>query len=171
MLDQPDEFVEWDGIKDDFVPNVVAEWIDNFALEAATKWLRDKGGICWVEHVAFGKRLAEFSGLPYFGGGENGIIDTPETAIIASIAAHSQGKNLQRFSRNLVVCPPTSGKVWEQLLGRTHRPGQEADEVTCVIFLHFLELLSSFEQARADARYLEDMFGNQQKLNYADMLI
>jgi hypothetical protein len=57
------------------------------------------------------------------------------------------------------------------MLARTHRHGQEADEVTCEMFMHIDELEKSFEQARRDARYLEDTYGNRQKLNYADIVI
>jgi hypothetical protein len=76
---------------------------------------------------------------------------------------------LQRWSRNLVVAPPTSGKAWEQLLGRTHREGQQADEVSFEVFLPIQELKDCFERARADAKYLEETYGNRQKLNYADI--
>jgi len=162
------EFEAWRDGKDTFKPNTIAEWIDSFAVDASFHWLSADGGICWHEHQAFGQALAKKQ-IPVFGAGDNSIIDTPHKAIAASIAAHSEGKNLQRFSRNLVVSPMTSGKAWEQLLGRTHRHGQDADVVTCDVFLHVSELEVSFQQARADAKYLEDTYGNRQKLNYADI--
>lgn len=163
------EFIEWKGVKDEFKPNVVAEWISDFALQEACDWLID-GGICWTEHMAFGKKLSEYSGVPYFGASDNGILTTSNESIIASIRSHGTGKNLQRYSRNLFVAPSSSGKTWEQTLGRTHRPGQKADEVKCEVFLHAPELEKSFEQAQANAIFLEDTLGNKQKLNYADIV-
>ena len=157
---------EWVRLKDAFKPRVVTEWVHSFALQAARDWLEDcvrrvEPGICWVEHRAFGRELASFSGRSHFGAGDDGILETGNPAIVVSVAAHSEGKNLQRYCRNLVVAPMASGKAWEQLLGRTHRQGQEADEVSCDVFLHQPELVSSFGQALSDARYLEDSYGNR----------
>ena len=164
----PKEWMEWAAVRDTFRPNSVAEWMSGFAVEAALKWL-EGGGICWTEQVAFGEKLGERA--PYYGAGNTDILTTPEPAIVASIAAHAEGKNLQRYSRNLVTSSPTSGKVWEQLLARTHRYGQQAAEVEVEVFLHVEELQESFRQARADARYLQDTYGNVQKLLYADVLV
>ena len=160
---------DWSAIKDEFKPNSVPEWIEDFALEACREWLQENEGIVWTEHRAFGEKLGKH--YPYFGAGDSSILDTSETAIVASVAAHGQGKNLQRFSNNLVSSPMTSGKSWEQLLGRTHRQGQAADVVVYEVFLHLPELRDSFRQAQNDATYLEDALGNRQKLNYANILI
>jgi hypothetical protein len=161
---------KWNAIKGTFKPNSVPVWVDYFALKTSHEWLIKEKGIVWVEHTAFGQKLRQNSRYPYLGAGDNRIL-TIGGPIIVSRRAHGEGKNLQRYSKNLVVCPPSSGKAWEQLLGRTHREGQQADEVVCDVFLHVDELDKSFEQARADARYLEDTFGNRQKLNYADIVI
>jgi len=163
-------WIDWKGIKDEFRPVTEAVWIDDFALDAAREWAK-KPGIIWTDQVAFGKRCAEYCGLPYFGAGDDGILTTQAPRIVASITAHGEGKNLQdRYWRNLVTAPPTSGKTWEQLLGRTHRAGQPVDEVLADVFLHAPELQKSFEQAQADARYLEDTLGPRQKLNFATIL-
>lgn len=165
------EWIEWKELKDTFKPNPVAEWISGFAVTACAEWLDTEEGIVWVEHRAFGEKLAELSGKPYFGAGDDSILRTDKKSIIASIGAHSEGKNLQRFSKNLVVVPPTSGKAWEQLLGRTHRAGQLADTVEVDLFLHVQELYGCFEKARSEAQYLEETYGHRQKLNYADIVI
>lgn len=89
--------------------------------------------------------------------------------VIASWHAHGEGKNLQHWSKNLFVAPPSSGKTWEQVLGRTHRAGQQADEVVADVWLHAEELRASFIQARADARYIEATLGSRQKLCYANI--
>jgi hypothetical protein len=63
-----------------------------------------------------------------------------------------------------VTTAPTSGTVWEQLLGRTHRPGQEADEVTFDVYRHTIELRAAMTKAVRDAHYQQDTTGNRQKL-------
>jgi hypothetical protein len=173
---QPSAWREWREIRDSFKPNTVPEWLSDFALEDAISWMRDRerdgeGGICWIEHIAVGERLAALSGYPYFGAGMGAsanILDA-RGPVIASIRAHSEGKNLQHWSKNLLVSCPPSGKTFEQLLGRTHRPGQLADEVCCEIYLHTDELAAGFDRARADARYIEETTGARQKLLYANV--
>lgn len=159
----------WGEIKNEFRITVVAEWISDFALCSIEQWVKE-GGIVWIKHRTVGQKISE-RGLRYFGAGDEGILTTTEPAICVSIDAHSTGKNLERYSRNLITSPPTSGETWQQLLGRTHREGQLADTVTVDVMLHCEELEACFEKARADARYLEDTFGNRQKLNFADIAI
>lgn len=170
----PEVFRKWRAIKDSFKIRTVPVWENDFALVACAKWLagrtEENRGIVWIEHRAFGEKLSKKVRYPYFGAGDSRILSTDARGVLASIRAHSEGKNLERFSSNLVVAPMASGKAWEQLLGRTHREGQKADVVHCEIFLHVPELREAFEQARADAQYLEDTFGNRQKLNYADIV-
>jgi len=171
-FDCPKVWKDWRDIKDTFKPRSIAEWVNDFALRYCGEWMQE-GGIVWTEQVAFGERLAKprFSGRTYHGAGDVSILTTTALVIIASISAHGQGKNLQRYSRNLITAPPSSGKVWEQLLGRTHRQGQTSDEVTVDVMLHAPELEAAFAQARSDAGYLEDALGNRQKLNYADIVV
>lgn len=162
----------WHEIKGTFEITTVAEWIDDFAIRRAAAWLADSSegdGIAWVEHIAFGERLAKASGRPYFGAGMKASAEILDARgpIIASIAAHGEGKNLQAWSRALVLSPPSSGKTWEQLLGRQHREGQLADEVSVDVLLHAEEQEESVRQAIRDAGYIEQTTGARQKLNFA----
>ena len=170
-LDPSHPIYAWERIKDTFVPNSVPVWIDDFAVDWCAKWLKKRGEprILWTEHVCFAERVSQKSGCPYFGAGDDaGVRQTKEHSIILSIAAHSEGKNLQdRYAYNLISSIPPSGKTMEQLLGRTHRAGQKRDEVTCDVMLNTIELEESFVQAKNEARYLEDSLGQQQKLNFA----
>lgn len=163
----------WQVIKDSFEPNSVPYWLDDFAVRDAHAWLKQYEGIVWTEHVAFAKELAEYSGAPYFGAGMEASRDilTARGPIIASVAAHGEGKNLQQWSHNLITAPSSSGKTWEQVIGRTHRMGQLADEDYFDIWLHAAELEASFERARSDAAYIEQTTGARQKLCYADIVL
>jgi hypothetical protein len=163
----------WKFIRDTFTPNTVPVWLDDTVLCDAAKWLEEPG-ICWVEHVAVGERLATLTGLPYFGRG--GLDAKTKTSIeawngkgcIASIAANNEGRNLQAWSRSYIMSMPPSGAIMEQLLGRCHRDGQEADEVSATIVLACREQFDGFMQARRDAEYIGTTTGQQQKLQIAD---
>lgn len=55
---------------------------------------------------------------------------------VASIDACYQSLNLQHFSHNLVLEPPSDPEVWKQLIGRTARQGQLAERVTCDVVIN-----------------------------------
>lgn len=163
-----------------------AVWLDAEVLKFCERWLFGKdthvpkstqGGIVWVEHTEFGRMLSKRTGVPYYqqGGQDpkgNNIEDHPaELPLIASIDSNATGRNLQKWNTNLVVSPPQNGARWEQLLGRTHREGQEADEVSYQVATSIPEQLDSFNRARGDARAIEDMTGQPQKLCYGDVVI
>lgn len=164
----------WREIRGTFEPNSVPEWLDDSMLRAALE--TEKGPtIFWVDSVASGQRLAELSGFPYFHrqglDSKGNFIDDADQArsMIASIASNSEGRNLQAWSRNTIVTPPANGKIMEQLFGRTHREGQEADEVTFDIVTGHPEIRAQLIQAFDDARYLQATTGQEQKLLLADM--
>lgn len=163
------ELVEWLKVSKDFEPNTRAVWLTDSIAQAARDWAEANPGIVWTEHSCFGRRLAEL-GLEYYGReGKNAqgfVIEqhAPGTSLAASIWSNSTGRNLQAWSSNLVTSPPPNGQQWEQLLGRTHREGQEADEVRVDVFTLCLEHVWAFHQADKDARYVEATTGAPQKL-------
>ena len=118
----------------------------DYKIQHAVKWAKEHGhGIMWVWHQEIGIWLTEAltdAGLNplYCPAGEkyNQAIEEigdPESGgkgdriVVASIAAHGTGKNLQAFDRAFFVQWPRSGKDGEQTVGRIHRYGQMADEV------------------------------------------
>ena len=112
--------------------------------------------------MAFGEALGKQTGLKFYGAGTH--LEQESGPVIASISAHSEGRNLQKWHQNLVISCPPSGATWEQLIGRTHRDGQLAQKVTFDILLACDEQEKGFKQAILDARYIEDMTGQPQKL-------
>lgn len=167
------EWFDWVKVKNTFTPTVVTRWRDTSLLRAATGWLRAPSaghGIVWVEHVEIGVRLSAASGIRYFGGGAAASRDilTHQGPMICSIAAHGEGKNLQRYHRNLVLTPPATGKTWEQLMGRTHREGQQADTVYVEVLRHTQPFKQALRDAIEDAHYIEDTQGSPQRLCYGD---
>ena len=100
--------------------------------------------------------------------------------LFRSIAVHKDGKNLQGqvrngrrvpgHSENLVLNFSPSGTEMEQLLARTHRSGQEADEVTTWFYGHTAPARNAVASACNDARYQEGTMGTPQKLCYGQWL-
>jgi hypothetical protein len=167
----------WKAVRDTFTPNSVPVWFDDSVLQYAAKWMTDHPGIVWVEHRAFGHKLSEMTGAPYYSdGGCDELLRPIEEAdvtkpIIASIASNAEGRNLQGWHENLIVSLPPTGTICEQLLGRTHRDGQTADEVTAEILVGCIESWDGLMQAKNDARYLHETLGQEQKLLHADWII
>jgi hypothetical protein len=167
-----DALAAWRAIEPSYKPNPVPVWLDRGSLVAAVRaWLDDGPGILFCEHDATATLLADAFDLSVYGEGgfsSRGayIDDAPTTrAIIATTGANSQGRNLQAWGRALVVSPPPNGRQWEQLLGRLHRPGQEAD----VVRFDVVDggLTEWMDVAARDAGYISGMFGQRQKLELA----
>lgn len=173
-LDDSD-YRAWKALEPTFKINQKAIWHDDSALELCAKWLHKEKGICWVQHTFFGRELARRTGLSYFG--QNGLDDKganildAKGPIIASIAANGTGKNLQRWHKNLIASCPTGGDIVEQLIGRTHREGQTADEVEVEILLGCIEHVEAWERAQAEAIMARDMFGAPQRVLFGDVVM
>jgi hypothetical protein len=167
------EYDDWIAIKDIFRPTTIAHWLSKIALEYCAEWLAKHKQICWVEQREFGEQLSSMTGYPYFGSDEQHHFDVLSATgpIICSIKAHGTGKNFQdRYSRGLVTCSPSTSKGWEQLIGRTHRVGQAADEVTFDVLLPNADHKRCFAQACTDADWVTQSTGSKQKLNIANIL-
>lgn len=163
------EFAAWNAVKDRPQPPTEAVWLDKTLIrDAVVEFAVKEPGIVWYEHTAVGDLLASWKMMVYGAGEQPGLLNEKgDRTIACSIRAHSTGKNLQMFSRNLILSPPSSGKTWQQLLGRSHRPGQEADCVTADVLLHTPELEHAWMNALAGAEYIQETQGSRQKLMYA----
>ena len=161
---------EWLAVRDTFTPNTVPVWIDSTACEFAAEWARKNVGIIWTEHKCVGQRLRDEFGLTYYGAKgfdvHKRFIDNHDTrtTLVASRAANSEGRNLQGWNKNLIMSLLPNGARNQQLIGRTHRPGQFADEVTFEFLVSCREQLEALDQAMRDARYIEHATGAPQKL-------
>ena len=59
--------------------------------------------------------------------------------------------------------------MWQQMIGRTHRPGQQADEVEVEVLLGCLEHVNAWRRARTAAEAVRDTTGADSKLLIADV--
>lgn len=170
------EYDHWKELEPTFKINQKAIWHDDTALNLCTAWLEKEKGIVWTDHTFFGRELAKRSGRPYFGAkgldAKGNYIEDASGGIIASVDANGTGKNLQKkWSRNLIVTCPTGAEVLEQLIGRTHRPGQDEDEVTVHVLFGCAENLGAWERARSAGEMARDMLGQPQKILIADVMV
>lgn len=164
----------WAAVKHRPEPPTVAVWIDDFIWRHIFSWIRligdDKRGIIWYEHQTVGEKMSQLCGLPHYDPSRDPR-DSTDQVILASLKAHGDGKNLQAYSRQLFLAPPSNGTTIEQAIGRSHRHGQTDDTVEVAWFGHTEAMLDSFGSAMADARYVAETTGHQQKILYANKTV
>lgn len=171
-----DTWEAWAAVEKTVPHETRVKWLDDWLARDAAAWMAEmeaKGtpGIVWVGNPAFGQMISRVADRPYFGAGDDAAVGIKaendqgaKRSIVASIAAHHRGRNLQNFSANLVTQPPGSSEIWEQLLGRTHRSLQRATVVTVEIYQHVAELKESFDTAMGRALYAKSTTRADQKL-------
>jgi hypothetical protein len=168
-----DTYKQWVAVKNMHKWEVVPVWEDDCVIERVAQWVKKHDGLIWVSEVALGRRLEEKLGLPYFHEmGRDSLdravetMDPSDGSVVVSVASNSEGRNLQAWNENLVISPPPTGTVWEQVIGRTHRQGQEADEVWVEVLIGCEVEWQCWCQAMKDARYASSIEG-MKKLTYA----
>ena len=161
----PSIFAAWEGwceVKDRPKPPTKVVWLDTFLVADALKWRKSHpDAIVWFSSRAVEEAL-RVCGERVYGAGENPPVDGK--GICLSISSHGTGLNLQPWSENLILSWPSSGKTVEQLLSRTHRYGQEADEVNVFYYGHTIDARLAVKKSREDAEYISETTGMDQKL-------
>lgn len=171
---QSEEWIAWCRVKGRYNPAPpteavwVSDWLAKDAVKRAHKLVKDgRKVILWYSHKVLGDRMEELSGFPHYGSGQDASGST-HSAMICSIATQGTGKNLQHYNHNIILSVPTNGKDFEQLVGRTHRPGQLADRVVVSYYDHTDALDDAMTSIINDALYTKDSMGLEQKILYAD---
>lgn len=150
--------------------------ICQYKVNDAASWAQEmqrkgKGGIIWCFHK--GMRQWMYETLVSCGvdamdcpAGTHEIEDENNShrIAVASISGHGTGKNLQFFQEQYFLQWPRSPKQAEQTLGRLHRVGQKADELT-VRMNNSLEFdHMNFAACLTEALYIHQTVGNRQKI-------
>jgi len=143
--------------------------ICDYKIQLAKNWAKEKeNGIIWYYHQEIGRWLSEEIPSAIFcpAGLEANkrILNSENQIVIASILAHCTGKNLQFHKNNLFIQFPRSAHIAEQSIGRTHRNGQQADDMivdTCFITDFDIQ---SFAATLNDTLYIYQTTGVRQKL-------
>jgi hypothetical protein len=166
-------FDAWEAVSDRPAPTTKAIWLDDTWARDIATWAtkQDDPPLVWVGLHAVADKIASLTGAAVYGGGAeasarlNERKDRAHLAVV-SIASHGTGKNLQAWGRQIVAHPLAHPARWEQMLARTHRPGQLRDEVSCAVYAHGL-FGRAFRRAVDDARYVYETTGQKQRLTYA----
>lgn len=156
----------WQAVKHRSEPPKLQEWVSEYMLSAVSDLVEDNM-IIWVGLEAFGSRLEKELGIPYYRGGTNPKMDGK--TCIMSIKSHGTGLNLQQWSKNLVCHPIADPSTWEQMIARTHRAGQTADEVEVTVFTHSV-FGSALSKASKQSKVIQDSTSQPMRLAYADRI-
>nr|CAB4128894.1 hypothetical protein UFOVP114_100 [uncultured Caudovirales phage] len=147
-------------------PPVKAVWVSSYLVNDAVAWAKQqkKPVILWYKSRAVEDAL-RMCNVPVYGAGS----DHPTRPITCamSIDVHGTGKNLQAWSLQLFLEPADNETQWEQVLGRTHRFGQTADEVEGLLYQCTPWMRKNFARAVMGARSTLNLTGATQKLLYA----
>ena len=161
---------DWSAVRDRPAPPTVPVWISDYLVTAVVAQVEEiaEPVLVWYETRALGEAIAAALAVDLCGPGNppSGEART----LVVSIAAHHKGLNLQPWRVSLVTEPPSSGQTWEQLIGRTHRAGQTADEVDVFVFVGPEPFARAFEAARERAAYQAATTGGRYKLVYAPVI-
>lgn len=157
----------WDAVRHRPPPPTETVWLDDFLVRDAVAWLREHPkGLLWHNDLAVEAALRA-AGIPTYGRGEVPPLDGSVGGMALSVRVHGTGLNLQHHHQeNLLLSFSSSGKTMEQLIGRTHRQGQPADEVSLFYYRHTTDAQAAALDARRNAKYIEDTHGSPQKLCY-----
>lgn len=155
----------WAAVKDRFKPLKTPPretiWLSRYLVDYAIDWFRTSGdAIVWYDDEAVGLELAA-RGVDVYRGKPDAarLIETSKRGgqIACSIDGNKEGRNLQHWANTLILNPPPDAGAWEQLIGRFHRTGQRADEITVDVCVHTQELADGFAKARARDDYRRSM--------------
>lgn len=149
----------------------LATRVCDYKAAGAARWGKEMGeGLMWFHHPEVGAWVSELlteEGIKhtFAPAGQNEAVYTP--GLVVSSFAHGTGKNLQHQSRNLIIELPDSAQTFEQVIGRTHRSGQKADDVRCDVFVSNGFDMALFNHLLRDADYIQASTGTVQRLCYA----
>ncbi len=151
--------------------------ICDYKIRSAVEWCRHHapenkgpGGIVWFHHPEVGRWISELlkvEGIAHtvaFAGDNEAPL---KKGLVIASYAHAIGKNLQHQNRNLVVELRREAATMEQMLGRTHRSGQKADDVRADVFVSNGFDLAIFNSILRDSDYIQATTGMMQRLCYA----
>lgn len=135
-------------------------WLDDTPVRAMVERVKERGeGILWYQHHGLADKIEEL-GVRVYRAGERPADDG---VIAASVAAHGTGLNLQTHRYSVVLEPPSTPRIWQQLLGRLHRQGQTQD-VLFEVAAWTDELRRIIENAVSAATFVQETLGIPQKI-------
>jgi len=160
-------YADWAAVQDRPGPKTRPTWVSDAGLRAMLAAADGEAALVWYDEDAVAQKLRELGLLVVPAGAP---VPQFDGVVCLSLRSHGVGLNLQRWNRNVFCCVPSSGTPWEQVLGRTHRVGQQEDEVWAYVPQWTGILRHALKQAREDAAWIEKTTGNIQKLLVASVV-
>jgi hypothetical protein len=148
----------------------VPHWADRSRVEWLSRYEADGPALVWAESRALQAEASDQLGCDLYREGGRAVRtgrylpDCRDLVAVASIDACYQSLNLQHFSHNLVLEPPSDPEVWKQLLGRTARQGQRASRVTCDVVVNCRAAERALRTAVARAKVVYELTGKRNPL-------
>jgi hypothetical protein len=176
-------YLEWKEIEPSFKPNSVPQLISATPIHHACNWIarQTEPTLIWVKNRPVGQWLAGMTGIKYYAA-EGCAVDvrgkpnrnesvmnanTRQHAIV-SIDSLQEGFNLQAWRKNFIIGMPQSGLIVEQLLGRTHRAGQERP-VHATILVGSGAMLRAVAKCQAEAGQVRQKMRQTHKILRAEI--
>jgi len=149
-------------------PPVRARWVSSHFLDWAISQTTEEPTLIWVDSPYILEALE--GKVPTYPAGAR--LPKESKTIALSRQSFSTGYNLQdRWAYNLILSLPPNGSSMEQLIGRTHRPGQSRDLVGVSFVAPLLEgtkvdysTISALKKVVEDSRYQEQTQGTKTKV-------
>lgn len=180
--------LEFDGMPE---RDSIAVRVCDYKLRATGEWVgrlpKKEGAVIWYYHREVGRWLMDLlatssrardllwcpaeADSPGINATMARMTEDPAAhrkAVLVASLAHREGKNLQFLRHTHVVQWPRDAKAAEQMVGRLHRNGQEADHLEVHTCLSNDHDHLSFAATLNDAIYIQQTLGARQKLVYAD---
>lgn len=163
----------WDAQRHKPPPPTEVVWLDPTPTIHAINWLKDKQeqgerALLWWQSTEALIPFFEQAGIKVYGSGGDPLRLRREQVAAPSYRVFGTGANLQPFTHHLVLEPPSSSAMMEQLLGRSHRQGREAP-----VDVHIAQWTWVQQQALARAmrraRAAEDLLHQHQRLLHASL--
>lgn len=162
-------YYTWEGVKDDEDPEPRFKVLSHIPIrdivDRQLEHLRrtKQRGIIWYSTLPQAQILEDL-GVKVMWAGED-VVDEGEELLALSSRSHSEGLNLQGTrSHNLILEISSSSARVEQMIGRTHRPGQEKSQVEVWVLCHTQELDKALRNCISDAIRTRDTTGQSQKI-------
>ena len=170
-------FVKWHAFKDTPEPPRETVWVDPFFVYDVARWIesrkaKNQPAIVWYKFRALAAAVHTVTQIKVFGEGSKppeGESSVGKGVLgLFSMSVHGTGKNFQyAYSDQLLTYNPPSNTTVEQLLSRTHRAGQPADEVHCTYYAHTEAFAKGMADARQKAEWYKSTQGTEQRLTMA----
>lgn len=160
--------VNWEYWRKKFQPDVEVEWLTTEVLEQVISFVTPKT-IIWVGSPHIGLKVQKISDIPYFGQGQTKKLSEYEgDRVCLSIQSMGTGLNLQAFNKNFILTPPASQRMFEQLVGRTARQGQEEETVTNMVLQNTSYLKSRWKKTLKFNEIVSESYGLNTFLNHVE---